>query len=513
MPITVKTLDRKRSCYRPEIWNLYRLLSEGGHAIEGHRGSFLPKNPAESQAWYTQRLSRFEYKNIVGTILSEYSASVFRAPLQMMLAKGDGEKRPQLPEWWTQFIANPKGDGDGDFSQLMGCALDDALKFGEKWLFVSMPETTTLYSSRAEQEAAGDLEAKITELCPEHVINYGWDARGLSWVRLRFEIYGEDELGSQDEERKKIRWLQIDRQVVRTFEIEVKGGESPGQDEPVTEIASYMHKLAFADEGRGIVPVLRLALPKKLWMLDKIASIAKAELRKRNELGWYESLACIPQLVRKTDDDVDPFDPETRPEKRGVQYVHRIGREDDQYWLELEGNQLEHLGKRLDALEQDIYKAVSQMATSQGMGSSAAVMARSGASKARDAISKVILCAAYADWIRDAALQVFDLVAAARGEQDLDWEASGCDQHDALDSAEVSEWYATASAVPVKSETLKRELEKRFARQMLPDADATTMDKIQNEIEKATYPDPDEMLGPMPSARTGDPSTELESDE
>lgn len=508
MGVAVKVLDRKRSDYRPDVWRDYRILAQGGHALEAARDRFMPRNPAESHAWYSQRLSRFEYKNIAGTILSDYSASIFRAPLEMMLAKDDSDTRPNLSEWWLEFIRDPKGDGDGSFSDLMACQFEATLQTCENWVMVAMPETVREYASRFEQEASGDLDAKLQELWPENVINYGWDSQGLSWIRLRFEIFQTDELGSISDERRKIRWLQIDRKIVRTFEITIdKGEKEPGPDDEAVELPAYAHKLADAREGSGMVPVIRLQLKPKLWMLDKIASVAKSELRKRNELSWYESLACIPQLVLQSDDDgaADRLNTEGQQHsrKRGVQYLYQVGRQDILSWLEITGSSLEHLAKRLDLLEGDVYKAVSQMATSLGVSSSAAVMARSGASKARDAATKIILCTAYAMIIRDWAVQIFECVASARRELDLDWEASGLDQHDTIDPIETAEWFGTASMVSAKSETGRKELEKRYWRQMLPDADPATMDEIEKEVDEATFPDPDEMLDMERQARTG----------
>lgn len=509
----VSILDRKREDYRPEIWHRYRLLSAGGWRIEAEKALFLLKNPAESADWFKERLRRFRYKNIIGTIVSDYAASVFQAPLEVMLAKpeapaapapapdAEGEtpapaqpSRPEVPEWYRGMLKNPKGDGEGTFSDLMHRALAAALEVQEAWIAVELPETPddVTFASRAAQEQAGNLDARLVWIKPETVIDYGWDQWGLAWVMLKGEERAVEPLQPEPETRT-IRWTFIDRKIVRRFALTLEKGKEPKPDDDAPELgAPVLHKLSTANDNRGAVPLVRMRLMPELWMLDRIASVGMEELLKRNALGWYEELSCFPQLLFKGDAFQQEDDAQQgKNKKRGTQYRWEVGEKEDLSWLEPSGGSLEHVATRLEALEADIYKSVVQMAMAQGSGASSSVLARSGASKMRDAIAKMVLCELYAKAAKDYGLQVLDLVTQARGESDLEWEVSGCDSFDIVDPEATVAWYAPAVALPHKSQTFRREIDKRFARQLLQGADTDTLDDIEREIDEADYPDPD----------------------
>jgi len=490
--LTVKTLDQKRADYDRDLWLDYDNLYSGGKKIAKRASRWLIRNTAESRKWYDERIKRFSYKNTVGAIVDDYASTVLQEPLELRLSKPEGEgDRPEPDKFYTEELwPDPTGTGEGDLNQLAFQMLTAAMVKKESWVMIAKPDTIPGFDpvNFAEQEAAGQLRMMLRPIDSENVINCHYDQRGLAWVRLRYR-YAESnplqELGPTQKEMETIQWTLYTRTTVTSWAIQVEKGNEPPETEPVPEILEEtLHHLSDANEGLGAVPVRCFKLNETLWLLDRVSLVVIEEMRKRNALSWYEYLTTFPQLAHSGDDTLAPNleDGEKGNAARGSQYTWEIEKGGTLEWMEPAGASLEHLAKRLEALERDIYKGVQQMAAAQGPGAAAAV--QSGASKIRDNLAKTILCEMYASLLRSEFKQLAELVSQSRDEN-YDWEASGASRFETQDGMAAASEHALVQNLRFFEHcpTLVRTFSMRTVRKLLPDAPTATLDAISEEVE------------------------------
>jgi hypothetical protein len=446
----------------------------------------------ESQFWFDIRLERFEYKNLVGPLVDDYTATVLREPLEITLRKPDGGQRPKPADFYTDnFWPDPTGAKKGDINWLARQILGAAMVKKQAWVIVSTPDNNPgyQYTSLAEQEKAGDLRVTVNEVPTEQVYDAGFDQHGLAWVKLRKRFPSNDPLEELPEGQKPtemVQWTLYTRKTVRGWQKKVEQGKPLDLKETAEEIgaSTATHKFADAYDDLGACPVQRLDLNATLWMADRISLVVLAELRKRNSLSWYEDLTCFPQMVHSGDDNLigTAVDGESKNTKRGSQYVWEIEKDGKIDYLEPSGASLEHNSDRLDQMEKDVYKGVQQVAAAQGPGAAAAI--QSAASKVRDNVAKTILCALYAHETRTFIQELHYLASVARSEKD-DWTVGGAgrydieDQEGAINSALLTQGVTWIPLVP----TLHKALMKKTSRALLPDASTATHDDIEGEID------------------------------
>lgn len=500
---TVKDLNQKRADYERDVWQVYEWLHEGGHAIAKAKQLFLPRRPLEEPEFYQVRLQGFSYKNLASAIVSDLSATTLQAPLEVQRKK-QGAQRPPADPFYAEFLEDPTGKGrsaeeGGDLNQFASACLERAMVKRDAWVYIGFPSRAvgaSGASSRAEQEAAGDLRVMLSHVRPESVFNVLEDERGLSEAILFERKCPQTLAGNAEDAKDTLIWTKLTRKEVITYELIVDRGESPRDDQVVPEASRVTHRLAGFD-GLGALPLRRLHLPKSLWVLDKIGSLCEEELRKRNGLGWYMDCCCYPQPYYKGDENLREAKAEDREQnkRRGVLQVLELEREGEYGYAEPSGSTLEFGMNFLIQLERDIYKSLHEMAAAQGP--NAAAQIQSAASKVRDSVAKNILAGKYAKRVRNFVHEVMTLSAAARDDTDHIWVVSGADQHDLIDEEE-----AIGTALRVqgvmdlqKSPTGRKALVKRVWRSLLRGEPAEIFDEIDRETETANFIPPDEDAG------------------
>lgn len=485
----VEILERRRADYYADERKLYDALYRGGHTIEQFKAQLLPKRPAETDAWYALRLSGFSYLNRAAQVLGELAASVFAGDLQIAPAK-DGETRPPVPDDVATFIENPLGRKEPEpITDVLFLALSRVLVEREHFFLVGFPDAPGA-QSRGDQEAMGALRPFLRHVPAGAVIDLGEDDEGLTYVMLRHRIIDDAPLKPREERRDRVRWTLIERTTVRTWEIEVEPGKEPEGKDDAVEGPAITHRWA----GAQSVPVVRFRVGENVWLMDRIASLLKAETRKRNGLDWYEELACYPLPVHKGDEtlsekrEADPG----RNASRAATTFFEIEKEGELAYLEPSGGSLEHLAKRIEAIGIEIATVTHHMASS--LGPTAAAQMQSAASKIRDSVAKRLLADCYADDVRQCAERIMRLVSIGRGE-DTEWEALGLDQHDPADAEAVTAEAEAVQGIKVPSPTFRKEYVKRFARSLLPGAPVETLETIDAEIDAAEA----DAFEPMPA--------------
>lgn len=499
MPIAVSVLNKTRDDYRPKTWRKYHLLYKGGEEILAAASEFLIKNAAEHKNWYDERVKRFTYKNIIGPVIDDYGATVLQQPIKLDLKK-DGEKRPDPGEFYTEELwPNPTGAGGKTLGDLAFDILTGAMAKGETWVRVGTPKGLPgyAYDNLADQEKAGALRVQWNKIDPSHVINAYSDQFGLSWVMLRYRLPATKPITAlkpNEKPKERIQWTRISRKEISVWELEVEQGKNPKDDDLVNQVGETItHQLAEMGD-RGTCPIQRFDLTSALWMMNRVSLVVVEELRKRNALSWYETLTCFPQLKHKGGNPIggDAEEGQTA-QVRGAAFCYELpDKDEDLEWLEPGGASLEHNAKRLEAMERDIYKGVVQMAAAQGPGAAAAI--QSGASKVMDNLAKSIICEKLAEKIRAFVGQLAGMSSFIRGDLGFVWEVSGASRFNTQDQegAVKTGIMAQTLAFMAHSETATRELAKRTALALLPDAPTEILDLIAKEIDAMEVKPPDD---------------------
>jgi hypothetical protein len=478
---TVKTLNRQRKTYLQRERALYDALYRGGYVLDGKKAELLPRRAVESDAWWEQRLAQFHYLPRAAQILDELTGMVFQGDLELLPKAPDGgEERPELPEFYKEFLADPLfGNSKVQIVDLLFRGVLKAQIHNDHFFRVLFPDVELpANASRADQEKLGGLRARAEHLDADAVLDFEEDAQGLVWVKTAFRIENRDPLVADEDRKDTLRWEIIDRSSIRVYELVVPHGKDPGNDEEVAEKSNTVHR--WAEVKR--VPIVRLSLGFDLWLMDRIGSMVIAETRKRNGLHWLEELACYPQPVHTGEESLNDLraDDPNKNAARGAT-VWLEGNKDDTFeYLEPGGAALEHLSKRLDSMGHDIATVVHQAASA--IGPEAAAQVQSAASKVRDSVAKRLLADSYADDTRKVAVMLMQLVSIGRGD-DYEWEAIGLEQHDIEDVQDATTEALTVQAVMVKSETFWRRYYKRFVRRALPGETTNVYEQIDEEIE------------------------------
>ena len=161
--VAVKNLNQQHQVYSlyADIWEQLELLNAGGIRIALAADRFLMKRPKEAFDVYQERMRRFRYQNILGTVLGWYNAQLFRQNPHIEL-KRDGKPNTGTPSkgngvdaWYTDvFLAN---------CDRAGTTLIDAFRqvfyhlsiYGASYVLVDKPHADAPVESRADEKDLG----------------------------------------------------------------------------------------------------------------------------------------------------------------------------------------------------------------------------------------------------------------------------------------------------------------------------------------------------------------------
>lgn len=464
----VRDLNRKRDDYFADDWKRNEALYEGGRKISDLKEVILPRRPAETDDWYALRLASFHYLNRTAKVIDEFAGSIFADDLLVLAARPSrSAERPALDQAYIDFVADPTGANTGTLGSLLYDGWIQAQIrrehfFAPHFAGGELPEG----ASRADQERVGGLTPRLREIPADAILNLHRDEHGLAWAMVRYRIESTEPLAS-GEPKSLFLWLLVDRQQVRTFELQVERSvREPDGDLDATEVAAKGHRWANARNGLGICPIVTLCAANTAWLIDRIALHAIAETRKRNALFWYEDLCCYPVPVHTGQSGLKEVGEERdgANRKRGAQYWLEGDQGDVFEYMEPAGQSLEHLAKRIDSFGHELSEVVHQAASA--LGPEAAAQVQSAASKVRDSIAKRLLAASFAEDVRACAREILDLVAFGRGE-DVQFEVAGLSAHDIEDAGLVADEAGKVQSLTIPSPTFHREYAKKVARGVL----------------------------------------------
>jgi hypothetical protein len=472
--VKVRVLEQRNPAYDGGFLERCRALYCGGDKWREHLNFWLPKHSEEMDDTYKERKARALYENNVGPIVDVLASGVFAEAPTVEGFEGTGD-------WLAKFQANVDNEGT-PLGPWFRERLKDALVECKVYAWVNLPRRADgiVYESRADEEAAGVLDAFLVPFTARQVIDWERDESGrLAWLMVRDVV---ERRGAIEETRRKVhRWTYIDRERIRRWTwAATETQEEPKPEDDAKEEPSIPH-------GLKELPVACLELVPGLHALGKLHDPAVAHIRGRNDLSWalHRAAHALLWIKSKWDDH--------RP-TLGPGYYAKLGENDDIGYAEPSGSNFQLLADDVVQLREALYRVVQQMAI--GADSNATRSKMSGESKAQDWAAMDIVLSALAGAVRTFMVDALRLVAKARGV-----EASPVVKGlDGWREEDLTVWLQAAALATEAfrlSPTFQKEVAKSQAARVLRDVDAQVLETITKEIDAAEA-DPGLYMPPPP---------------
>lgn len=495
--ISFKVLKERNPCYTLDLWNRCRALYSGGATLLENMEVLkrvMPKHNAELDDTYKERLARAFYIPYPGSIIDKIVAQLMSKPLGVQKAPAttqdteagvvDDNEDEDLPPFYAAFFKDCSRPGGRKTSidQLMRDQILTALQCGMAWTLIDLPKTPVEgYSNLAQQEAAGGLNAYACAIDPECVIDWEEDEAGeFTFVLLQETIAKRQSIaGNRNMITMRYRYYTPEAWAVYEFTYDkTKQPNGPTDRDEAKLVDQGPHSFKR-------VPVRRMKLTEGLWAMGKLEAMARAHLNQRNALSWGQLKALFPMPVLYAQAP-NPTDPTTEDMGRAGQ---RMGA--GNIWVLAEKDRLESFSpdvtpytvaaEDLDRIRDEMHRVLHHMADAAS--NSAASMGRSAESKGMDqAAASIILCA-LGLLIREHVEDIYETVAAGRGET-LGFAAKGMDQFDDTTVSQMIVDALNLEGVDIPSATWKKKWKLKVAKLTLgPDATEEEIDQIEDELE------------------------------
>lgn len=461
----LKDLRRVHPDYCAELLERYGDLFAGGHRFARNVTKYLPRHDVEPSAVYKRRCAQAHYLGYVAPICNLFASWLFSCPLQIT----------SDPPETDAFYRELKEDCDGlgtDLDQFLRGRFVEALQHQRAWFRVAFPATGGVApDSRREWEQLGAGRAYLVAVPTRHVTHWRRDASGaLAWVvehECRTELAEFTDTASVTVETWTL-W-RADGSATR-WELRTETGKPAPPDTTVVDEVEAPHNPC------GTIPLVELAIPTELWVLNLLASGQLEHFRKMCALSWSIDRTCyaMPVLTLKGN---------RKAPVMGAGYYLQLGPGEELKWPAPPSSPFEAVQDFTTKLREEMYRITSQMAAS--VDNNAAAVGRSGESKDADNKATEVVLGAFGRPVREAVERMLDLVSMGRGEE-IAWHVGGMDAYEHADPAAEVERATAIAALQIPSPTLRREILVRAALAQLPDADETKKQKIREEIEAST---------------------------
>jgi len=485
--VKVSAINAKASDYDlfSDAWTTFADLSQGGALLREaviKRGQYLWKKPKELAEVFATRQSRFSYTNLLGNIIGWYMAALFKLAPQLVLkvAGKEGDEATKIPQDAADFCAQFEKDADRagcGFADFFPQVFESLALHKSAYVLIDLPapdgdDPPPL--NLKQQQDAGLLNPFLVCYTPSQVINWETDRYGnLEWCVIHVTAEEREFLSGT---KLADYWYYFDRTEVAMYRADRDDNGRLRDDSDARLVEGYPRPHAMAELGR--IPVRKISVKDGLWLANRVYLPLLNHLNLDNayDFGLFQS--ALAQLVVKGEFN----DNLTLSE---VGYV-KIDQEGDIFYLEPEGKAFEAIDKRLEILEERIYKACYLQ--DQGRSSKATPAMQSGYSKSLDKMPSRDALSGFGDVIRPAMQAVYADVLAVRGFTEIVPDVRGFDFSDKAGADEM-DFMERSTVIDVQSDLYRRERDKKFVRIVLSDANPETLHKIDDEID--TNPTPE----------------------
>lgn len=493
--ITYAALKRRHPGYDEKKWGICRALYAGGDKLLANDDvmkELFPRHSVEPMEIYQERRRRAYYIPYAGEIIDAVVASLTSAPVSMTSEPEPTGEDAKFYEDFYQDVSRPGGKKQS-LNQLLRDQILTALQCRTAWTLIDLPPNmeeapdqpaTPGYASLADQLASGALDAYACPIAPENVCDWEEDDSGeLAWALVRaVEKRRQGLMDARDKVQET--WTYYDREGWARYIVEYDEKQPPTDDLEVRLDKSGSHSFQK-------VPLVRLELPEGLAAMQKIQSIAIAHFNKRNALTWAELKSLFPVPVAFLQ-DADPLSPASQDDSRAMQ-PHAVNRmrvmaeKDRLEYFSPDTAPFDFAGNDLNNLRDEMHRVLHHMALS--VDNSGAALQRSADSKAIDQAVAAVVLGALGVYVREHAIEIYQMVQVGRGDSDpgddaREWTAHGMDDFDDTTAAALIEQALNLEAVQIPSATFQVEYRFGIAKRLLgAKTSQETLQKVRKELE------------------------------
>lgn len=451
--LTYSTLNVYNPDYKEIEIKKLQLLYKGGDCIQDNAHLFIHREPMEaSEMSYQSRLKCISYRNYFAKIVNDYVADLFSKPFSISPASDasdddtKGEDIKTTDSFWTDF-ANNTDLQKNNLTNVLSSVLTEGLTSGRAYIGMDFPKQNPdlVIGSRAEEKALG-LDRAYTICIPTlSVIDWAVDDFGkYTYLILKNETFPRKSF--TDKRDKKVTqfkiWEKDDSGIVKysVYEIVTKIDKDPKKDDPCVLVDEGM--VSFKD-----IPVLCLDVPTQLWIGGLIGNLCSEHLRRSSSLvhAMNKNLFSIPFYQQGPElpatngsGGSGALNSLNQNPNRGNQIANTmrgkgfaVGSTDDKLsFVEPTGSAYDIINTQLKELVDAIKDVTNQMSSSVTAHTQA--LGRSGASKMMDNHSKELVLSAYANLIKEFAVNLYTMISEGRNE-DIVWSAKGMSDFKIID--------------------------------------------------------------------------------
>lgn len=460
----IDRLEEKNPAHDAETWSDYRALYRGGKAFRNRVGRFLIQNPKEDTTRYDKRKAEAVYRNYVGFVVDYFGSHLFRNDMNFTATDASGAD-VDGGDFYDNLQADATGSGK-PFAELLRDGFTEAAVTSSAWWAVRFPEVGGAPIDRADYLNGAWSAVALKAFERESVTDWARDDAGnLLWVCFREESSPRADIGDS-RETIVVSWTVYDRQAVTRYSLSRKRGEAFKQGQDVPMVWRHVHNL-------GAVPVVEMAFPPALWVLDRLESPQKEHFRLSAANNWSMRQSCYAMPVFRVKEELDQT-------AFGSGTFIQIGIDEHADWLAPPTAHLDTVAKEIKAQKDELFRIVGQMAL--GVDNNAGTVGRSAESKMADAESVRILLQHFGTKIRQAATDLLNMVSLVRGDE-LTWTVDGLERFATLDAESLIVLLKEALDIDIPSRTFQIEAKTRAATALLPGLDEDTRQAIRKEIE------------------------------
>jgi hypothetical protein len=484
MSINYKQLSRKHAKWNAPYWAELKVLANGGNILNRKMlEKLLPKSPGEEADVYKWRIDNAYFIPYLGSMLGYYASSIISDPLVM----NTDDESQVMPEYYEEFQESVYRSGSFNITtnEHVRSVLEQAFLTQTEYTLIDFPELPDEDeppTTKLEEEMLGMDQAYLCPVDASEVYNLREDEEGnLIWINIHSRVAYQEEIS--DEFLTNVETFTIyfsDHWERYTFKW-LENARPPVDSDPPTEVKTGPHSF-------GRVPVVRLNLPDTLYFGDKIGSIAKKIFQKMNALDYSSDRSLFQFLVVKlqgqSGDNPNPIADDVDRAKNqilGAGRVMELAEKDTAEMLGGDAAPLEWTQNHIAFLRDEMARIINQTALSLSFNNK--MMSRSMESKAFDRKAMEIILEHLGKICKDYMEEIFDMVAAGRGETELRFRASGMEDYAQLGIDEVADIQSKVSKLALPSPTFNTDYAFATIKQLMDGSPKERLDIMYKELE------------------------------
>lgn len=451
----VKQLNQRHPEYLQAVMETHQDLYQGGAAFRSHIDRYMPKAFMEESSVYRERLERAVYENHCAPIIDQWVALVFEAGVGLAGAVSADD---------VAFLADVDRQGT-DLATFFRDRLTQALIARASYVLVDLPSWTgeQPLRDRAEARAAGVMPY-LVPVNGLQVLDWNENSQGQLESAM---IYTERSHRSGPESGRGVRctWTWYSLEGWKRWELTCSPGQPLMDDLDVPLMAEGLNPL-------NRLPLVRLALPAGLWLMQLLAEPALGYFNADNALGWSLYKSAFATLVLQTDLGAEGV----RLRPGGYLGLER----DDKYgYLEPSGRSFDAIDRYMQRRLEGLYRITKLMAL--GVANDSSRARASGEAKKTDLDATAKLLTAFGNRVRESIQACLNLVAELAGRASV--QVRGLEHYEEVDAAALLQQAVIGQSLRVPSSAFQEALLGRVVDVILPDVSPELRATIQREIQ------------------------------